>query len=111
MGWNYIDQPRSLGELQRRMKMRYLPHVRRLNQLVDGLNTKNQPHNEKYFVPYFDPMDGGIKAKILFLFEKPGPKTTSSQFISRNNDDATAQNTFLCMQEAGLIAKSPVYGM
>src|SRR5215472_17455807 len=45
-------------------------------------------------VPDFDPLDGGINARILFLFEKPGPMTSDgrgSGFISRNNDDPTAE--------------------
>jgi hypothetical protein len=42
------------------------------------------------------------------LFEKPGPMTaatgkrTGSGFISRNNDDATAEATFTFMQQAGI---------
>jgi hypothetical protein len=39
--------------------------------------------------PDFDPLDGGINAKILFLFEKPGPRTSQhdggSGFISAEN--------------------------
>ncbi len=46
-------------------------------------------------VPDFDPMDAGVEARILFLFEKPGPMTSKhktgkrvgSGFISRDNDD------------------------
>ena len=59
-------------------------------------------------VPYFDPMDAGINAKVLFLFEKPGPMTSNnpkskkagSGFISRNNDDLTAKATFNFMERA-----------
>jgi hypothetical protein len=51
-------------------------------------------------------LDGGINAKVLFLFAKPGPKTSQlgggSGFISRNNDDPTAQAVFDLMNEAGL---------
>lgn len=57
-------------------------------------------------VPDYDPLDGGVNARVLFLFEKPGPKTSvaggGSGFISRNNDDPTAENTFNFMVEAGL---------
>jgi len=53
-------------------------------------------------VPDFDSFDGGINARILFLFEKPGPMTADagrgrragSGFISRNNDDPTANAIF-----------------
>lgn len=61
-------------------------------------------------VPDFDPLDGGKGAKALFLFEKPGPMTSydrsgkrvGSGFISRDNDDPTAEATFRFMEEAGL---------
>jgi hypothetical protein len=48
-------------------------------------------------VPDFDPLDGGGDARALFLFEKPGPMTAESGrrpgsgFISRDNDDPTAE--------------------
>jgi hypothetical protein len=55
-----------------------------------------------------DPLDGGVNARILFLFEKPGPMTDASDlsrnsgsgFISRDNDDRTAEATFQFMREA-----------
>lgn len=61
-------------------------------------------------VPDFDPLDGGMNARVLFLFEKPGPMTVvkgrmrrfGSGFISRNNDDPTAQATFHFMLQAGI---------
>jgi hypothetical protein len=57
-------------------------------------------------VPNFDPLDGGIEARVLFLFEKPGPKTSEagggSGFISRNNDDPTADAIFEFMNDACL---------
>jgi G:T/U-mismatch repair DNA glycosylase len=60
-------------------------------------------------VPDFDPCDGGINARMLFLFEKPGPMTDSangkrggSGFISRDNDDRSAEATGRFMAEAGI---------
>jgi hypothetical protein len=65
-------------------------------------------------VPDFDPLDGGHRARALFLFEKPGPMTsldrggerTGSGFISRDNDDPTAETTFHFMRKAGLDRRS-----
>jgi hypothetical protein len=59
-------------------------------------------------VPDFDPADGGVEGKALFLFEKPGPMTVTegrgkrsgSGFISRDNDDPTAEAVFHFMREA-----------
>ncbi|MBX9707176.1 MAG: uracil-DNA glycosylase [Caulobacteraceae bacterium] len=60
-------------------------------------------------VPDFDPLDGGINARMLFLKERPGPMTSASRagragsgFISRDNDDPTAESTFLFMEAAGI---------
>ena len=62
--------------------------------------------------PYFDPADGGIDADMLFLFEKPGRKTSErgggSGFISRNNDDPTAEATFNFMKKALIKRKRTV---
>ena len=43
-------------------------------------------------VPFFDPCDGGIHARILFLLEAPGPKAVETGFVSRDNPDPTARN-------------------
>jgi uracil-DNA glycosylase len=62
-------------------------------------------------VPEFDPLDEGINAEILFLFEKPGPMTSDgrgSGFISRNNDDPTAEATYKFMEQAGIPRKLTV---
>jgi hypothetical protein len=64
--------------------------------------------------PYFDPLDGGIYARVLFLFEKPGPMTavngkrTGSGFISRDNDDPTAEATFKFMNVADIPRKMTI---
>ncbi|HXC76988.1 MAG TPA: uracil-DNA glycosylase [Candidatus Acidoferrum sp.] len=55
-------------------------------------------------VPWFDPADGGIRARILWLLEAPGPKATKerggSGIVSCNNNDQTAQNTWETRVEA-----------
>lgn len=53
-------------------------------------------------VPDFDPLDGGTAAKVLLLLEKPGPRAFESGFISRNNNDQTAENTFEFLLASGL---------
>lgn len=75
-----------------------LPHMRPLAAYCVDLR------NRWPEVPDFDPADGGVGAKLLFLAEKPGPKTSlaggGSGFISRNNDDPTAEATWRFMNEA-----------
>lgn len=82
-----------------------LPHMAPLNAYVGRLRC-----DARATVPDFDPLDAGCNAQILFLFEKPGPMTdpakpkgkAGSGFISRDNDDPTAEATFRFMQDAGL---------
>ncbi len=101
---NPDDTPRSLGNPAVRQRRRALldrPHMKPLNDYV----AKLRRDRENVEVPDFDPLDGGIDALVLFLFEKPGPKTvgsTGSGFISRNNNDSTAEATFKFMQESGI---------
>ena len=76
------------------------PHIRPLVDYAHRLGSSGRGH-----VPHFDPLDGGVSARLLFLFEKPGPKTfppTGSGFIGRNNGDPTAAATHAFMLQAGI---------
>ena len=101
---NPDDAPRSLGNPAVRQRRRALldrPHMRPLNDYVARLRRECEVGE----IPDFDPLDGGIEAQVLFLFQKAGKQTvgpTGSGFISRNNDDNTANATFNFMQEAGI---------
>ena len=128
--------PRALRDPDARARRRELldaRHMRPLNEYVAGLRKRsdikvhfdppdgpqvdNAQPPARIEVPDFDPLDGGVDAIILFLFEKPGPMTstttgartrTGSGFISRDNDDSTAENTFTFMREAGIPRKQTV---
>jgi len=92
------DRPRTLADestIKLRLTMLSQPHIAPLTQFVQSLRAEGFGD-----VPYFDPMDGGINATSLFLLEKPGPMASSSGFISRNNNDQTAENTFRFMEQA-----------
>ena len=98
-----FDKPRGLRDRQAvfwKLGRTRLPHVQPLEEFRFSLERKN----EKIEYPFFDPDDGGIGADILFLFEKPGPMTVGldggSGFISRDNDDPTAEATFEFMLQA-----------
>lgn len=96
---------------QERVASLHLPHIALLTEYV---HTLRQRDTNEY--PYFDPADGGVDASILFLFEKPGPMTVEtgrlsrvgSGFISRDNDDPSAEATFNFMREAGVPRTSTV---
>lgn len=97
--------PRSLRQQSARNERRNLlnePHAAPLRNFVTGLRRR---HPAVEF-PDFDPLDGGVNADLLFLFEKPGPMTSmaggGSGFISRDNDDPTAEATFRFMEQAAI---------
>lgn len=73
------------------------PHIKPLADFVKTL--RQHGYGE---VPNFDPEDGGVNAKALFLLEKPGKKAIKSGFVSRDNNDETAANIFRFMKEAGI---------
>ena len=104
------EVPRALRDPDARSLRRRLleaPHMRPLNEYVAGL--RKRPGVE---VLDFDPLDGGVDACILFLFEKPGRMTVDdgrgSGFISRDNDDPTAEHTFRFMRKARIPRKRAV---
>jgi hypothetical protein len=108
----YDDRARWLrceDEQERRKKMLSSPHVAPLCEYVKELRKE---YGDGWYLPDFDPLDGGVEAQILFLFEKPGRMTdpngkqTGSGFISRNNNDPTAEHTFAFMNFAGLGGKN-----
>lgn len=98
-----IDKPKSLRNsivIQSRLARIFDPHVTPLTHFVETIREETGLDKE---IPYFDPLDGGINAKCLFLFEAPGPRAVSSGFISRNNPDESARNFFELNQEVGLL--------
>jgi Uracil DNA glycosylase superfamily len=108
-----LDAPRTLRPPEAvalRRAMLTAPHIAPLASYVGGLRLK---HPDWEFQD-FDPLDGGVEADMLFLLEKPGPMTSptgnkqGSGFISRNNDDPTAENLFTFMRTAGIERKRTV---
>ena len=57
---------------ERRSAMLRQPHVALVTAWVERLREKDSVE-----VPDFDPLDGGVGAQVLFLFEKSGPLTAS----------------------------------
>lgn len=84
-------------EIQHRINLLQEPHMRDLTVFVNMVKNKTQKE-----IPYFDPCDGGVNSKALFLLEAPGKKALRSGFISRNNHDQTARNMLNLLNRAGL---------
>ena len=102
-----MNKPRSMRSPDVRAARRAmldLPHIKPLSDFAADLRVRHGVE-----VPEFDPLDGGVNARVLFLFEKPGPMTSDlkagrvgSGFISRDNDDPSAEATFNFMADAGI---------
>lgn len=110
LGDSWLQGPRMLKNadvIEMRHVLRTTPHVAPLAKYVDSLRAENRG-----YVPDFDPLDGGVGAEILFLLEKPGPKTDpangGSGFISRDNDDPSAEATYRFMELAQVPRRASV---
>jgi hypothetical protein len=106
-------QPRSMRDPDvRALRIAKLgdPHMVILKKFANDLKEIDHEGQLEWEVPDFDPADGGVNARALFLFEKPGPMTSKegsgkrpgSGFISRDNDDPTAAAIFCFMRSAGI---------
>jgi uracil-DNA glycosylase len=95
-----VDQPKSLRAASERARRKALlidPHIAPLTAYVARLRLCKGP---AYQIPDFDPLDGGMGARVLVLLEAPGPKAVETGFISRNNPDRTAKNVFDLFRDA-----------
>ena len=94
--------------MARRRQRLHEPHVAPLTGYVETLRVAHPAWD----FPDFDPLDGGVNADLLFLLEKPGPMASAggkgSGFISRDNDNPTAETIFTFMREAGLARERTV---
>lgn len=77
------------------------PHIAPLTALARRIQ-KAHPG-----VPFFDPKNGGIDSKVLFLLEAPGPQAVD--FVSQENDDQSAENIHQLMDEACLPPSDVVF--
>jgi len=94
------DSPKCLkdrAEILARKQLLKQRHSLPLTRFVEGVRQE-----QGKYIPYVDPLDGGINAKCLFVLEAPGPKTKESGFVSRNNNDESAKNFFELNAEAGI---------
>jgi uracil-DNA glycosylase len=102
------DAPKSLRDpaiRARRLAMLERAHIAPLTRFVVTLRRAQRCAD---CVPNFDPMDGGVQARALFLLEAPGAKAVASGFISRNNDDETAKNMLGLLAQADLARRDTV---
>ncbi|MEJ8845804.1 uracil-DNA glycosylase [Variovorax rhizosphaerae] len=81
------------------------PHVAPLQALAERIGASLDAPDG---VPRFDPLDGGINARVLLLQEAPGPRAVGSGFVSFDNPDQTAANARHACESAGLLRQDAV---
>ncbi len=86
-------------EQARRRELLGLGHVAPLTAFVDTLRAETG-YGE--LIPYFDPLDGGVQAAVLFLMEAPGPWAVRTGILSNDNPNQTARNFTTLRQQVGL---------
>jgi uracil-DNA glycosylase len=103
-----VDEPKLLRDpkvrRERRAQLRH-SHIAALTAFLEALRHEA---GSGVMIPDFDPWDGGIEAKILYLLEAPGPQAVASGFISRNNPDESAKNFFQLNAEVKIPRKRTV---
>ncbi len=96
----YRDQP--LGSPEERLRRRQMLENRRVERLTRYVRQLRSEVKYGCDIPYFDPLDGGVEAKVLFLFESPGEGALASGFASRDNRDPSAAKFSTLNKEVGL---------
>jgi hypothetical protein len=91
------DKPRSNrdpAELERKRALLHEPHIAPLTAFVERLR---EQRGGDATVPWVDPTEAGVEARILLLQQAPGRRSApggagASSFVSADNDDETAHN-------------------
>ena len=99
------DEPRSNrdpAELERKLALLHEPHVAPLTAFVERLREERGGDDT---VPWVDPTEAGVEARILLLLHAPGRKDvlrgdSGSPFVSADNDDHTAHNLWQLLRDA-----------
>ena len=95
---------------ERKQEMLSQSHMCELVAFVERLRRCYPSSN--FFVPDFDPEDGGVNAKMLLLLKKPSVKTVPKKggkggtgFVSQDNGDDHANATKALLEKLGIDRK------
>lgn len=79
-----------------------MPNVAQLTRWVISQSTGDNT------LPYFDPLDGGVYAKILILLESPARTVSRARYVSRDNPGPAQRNLKSFMEQVGLERRETV---
>ena len=87
------DQEISLKE---REDFLLLPKIAELTRWVTAQSTGERT------LPYFDPLDGGVFARVLILLESPARTVSLPRYVSRDNPGPAQRNLKGFIEQVGL---------
>ena len=93
---------RTADSRARRAALLTDPRFAPLEAFARGLAARFGP------TPHVDPLDGGVRARVLLLLETPGPGREPLRFVSRDNATGTARNLRRFFAAAGLDRRDSV---
>lgn len=96
---NRYERSASARDFEDRLAYLNQPHIAPLSKFRLQL-LKSLPNGS--FVPNFDPIDGGIDARVLLLLETPGRVPRATKFTSLDNPSDTSKNLRPMVISAGL---------
>jgi hypothetical protein len=76
---------RQRFDFKARLTRLHEPHIAPLTDYARRLSLTGRG-----FVPFFDPLDGGVNAAVLFLFEKAGPTAQTIPIVTFDGDNSAA---------------------
>jgi hypothetical protein len=106
-----MNAPRGLKDplllAERQLMLETVDNVQPLREWADALVARRLANHPDVVVPRFDPAEAGVNARVMLLFEAPGPMTNTdntrpgSGFISVDNNDQSAENCWRLRNEVG----------
>lgn len=91
---------------ERLLAARYKPHIAPFNRYVDLLREQRGE-----WLPYVAPTYGGVDARLLSLFQDPGPKTrtgSGSGMLCVENPDDSAARYLRLLTDAGIDVRDTI---
>ncbi len=80
--------------IRQRYELLYLPHIAPLTQWIKNYKAKGID------MPWIDPADGGVNARILILLQSPARSNLAPRFVSQDNPGPSQQNLNSFLKQA-----------
>lgn len=85
--------------LEQKCNALYSPHIAPLTRLVQNY------HKKGVDMPWMDPADGGVQARMLILLQSPARSELTPRFVSLDNPCPSQQNLHRFLKQTGIKRK------